>query len=71
MALVGDDVAALERVVRERFRPHLVLAGGRPATCRCSQGREPVDGAAAAYVCEHFTCRRPVTEPEALAALLD
>jgi uncharacterized protein YyaL (SSP411 family) len=28
------------------------------------------DGAATAYVCRHFTCERPVTTPDALAALL-
>src|SRR3954470_1391277 len=28
VALVGDDIGPLERVVRGRFRPHLVLAGG-------------------------------------------
>jgi uncharacterized protein YyaL (SSP411 family) len=39
VALVGDDRAALERVVREAFRPHLVLAGSPPARrpCRCSR----------------------------------
>jgi uncharacterized protein YyaL (SSP411 family) len=71
VALVGDGIEPLERVVRSRFRPHLVLAGGRADGVPLLAGREPVDGRAAAYVCEHFACRRPVTEPEDLAALLD
>jgi uncharacterized protein YyaL (SSP411 family) len=71
VALVGEDRAALERVVRETFRPHMVLAGGVPDGVPLLAGREPVDGRAAAYVCEHFTCRRPVTEPDELRALLD
>jgi uncharacterized protein YyaL (SSP411 family) len=71
VALVGEDRAALEAVVRETFRPHLVLAGGPADGVPLLEGREPVDGRAAAYVCEHFACLRPVTEPEALRALLD
>jgi uncharacterized protein len=70
VALVGDDCAPLERVVREAFRPHIVLAGGAPDGVPLLAGREPVDGRAAAYVCEHFVCRRPVTEPDELRALL-
>jgi uncharacterized protein YyaL (SSP411 family) len=75
VALVGEDLRALERVVRSEFRPHVVLAGTRhPQQANgvpLLEGRTPVDGRAAAYVCENFTCQRPVTEPEELAALLD
>jgi uncharacterized protein YyaL (SSP411 family) len=71
VALAGGDTAPLERVVRERFRPHLVLAGGEPDGVPLLEGRGPVDGRAAAYVCEQFVCKQPVTEPVELAALLD
>jgi uncharacterized protein YyaL (SSP411 family) len=76
VAIVGPEQSAapLLRVVRQSFRPHVVLAGavgGDAATIELLEGRHPVDGRAAAYVCERFACRVPVTEPEALAALLD
>jgi uncharacterized protein YyaL (SSP411 family) len=70
VALVGDDIAALARVVRGRFRPHLVLAGGAADGVPLLQDRTPVDGRPAAYVCEHFACKAPVTEPEELERLL-
>jgi uncharacterized protein YyaL (SSP411 family) len=70
VALVGPGLEPLERVVRSTFRPHVVLAGGEPDGVPLLAGREPVDGRAAAYVCERFACLRPVTEPEELAALL-
>ena len=71
VALVGDDREPLERVVREAFRPHVVLAGGASDGVPLLEGREPVDGRAAAYVCERFACRRPVTEPDELRMLLE
>jgi uncharacterized protein YyaL (SSP411 family) len=71
VALAGDDVSSLARVVRSAFRPHLVLAAGEPDGVPLMEGRTPVDGRPAAYVCERFACRQPVTEPEALAQLLD
>ena len=70
VALVGPDREPLERAVRARFRPHLVLAGGEPDGVPLLEGREPVDGRAAAYVCERFACQRPVTEAAELEALL-
>jgi uncharacterized protein len=70
VALVGDDTTALARVVRGRFRPHLVLAGGAADGVPLLQDRTPVNGRPAAYVCEHFACKAPVTEPEELERLL-
>ncbi len=70
VALVGDDLHPLERVVRGEFRPHLVVAGGVPDGVPLLQDRPPVDGRAAAYVCEQFACKAPVTEPEELERLL-
>ncbi len=78
VAIIGDDAAGagpLARAVRERFRPHLVLAGGPggaegDATAPLLAGRELVGGRAAAYVCEHFACQAPVTDAQALATLL-
>ena len=34
------------------------------------RGMKPVDGKPAAYVCENFTCKAPVTDPKALGELL-
>jgi uncharacterized protein YyaL (SSP411 family) len=70
VALVGDDLGPLSRAVRARFRPHVVVAGGPADGVPLLEGREPVDGRAAAYVCERFACRRPVTTAEELEALL-
>ncbi len=71
VALVGDDRAPLEEVVRDGFRPHVVLAGGEADGVPLLEGRSTVDGRAAAYVCERFACQRPVTEPDELRSLLD
>ena len=70
VALVGDDRGPLEQVVREAFRPHVVLAGGAADGVPLLEGRDPVEGRPTAYVCEQFACRAPVTEPRELEALL-
>ena len=66
----GQDAEALARVVRGEYRPHTVLAGGDADGVPLLEGREPVDGQPAAYVCEHFTCQAPVASPDELAAAL-
>ena len=57
---------ARARGALDSFRPHVVLAGGEADGVPLLEGREPVDGRAAAYVCERFMCQRPVTEPDEL-----
>jgi uncharacterized protein len=72
VAIVGpaEEAARLLEVVREAYRPHVVLAGGTPDGVPLLEGREAVGGHAAAYVCERFTCQAPVTSADALAAAL-
>src|SRR5262249_31137645 len=72
VALVGDELAPLAAVVRSGFRPHIVLAGGPEGSEEppLLAGRTTVEGAAAAYVCENFACKLPVSAPEELSALL-
>ncbi len=75
VAVVGAAAqrTPLVAVVREKLRPGVVLAGGDQADDAVGllAGRETIEGRAAAYVCEGFACRRPVTTPEELRALLD
>ena len=74
VAIVGPQPGrdALVAVVRGSLRPGVVLAGGQTgdAAVPVLEGREPIEGRAAAYVCEGFACRRPVTDPAALRRLL-
>ena len=77
LALAGpaDEVAALARVVRARLHPRLVLAGRADdapghSPVPLMEGRHAVDGRAAAYLCERFACRAPVTSAADLEALL-
>jgi uncharacterized protein YyaL (SSP411 family) len=71
VAVVGDG--PLTQALRSRYRPHQVLAGGDggPSVVPLLADRTLVDGKQAAYVCERFACQLPVTDVEALTALLD
>ena len=77
VAIVGDparpETAALIGVARRGHRPWQVLAASDdPAASAVSllHDRTAVGGHATAYVCRAFACRRPVTQPDELAAQL-
>jgi len=71
IVVTGPDPEPLLKVVRGRFLPNKVvaLADGK-AKIPLLEGREPVNGKAAAYVCENMACKKPVTDPAELEALL-
>ncbi len=81
VAVVGArgsaDTEALLDELRGRYLPTTTVAHLDPSASTAGaeipllMGREPVAGRAAAYVCERFACRRPVTEPAELAAELE
>ncbi|MBM3726472.1 MAG: thioredoxin domain-containing protein [Acidobacteria bacterium] len=73
VVIAGDAAESLLAEVRARFlpatavlRPSSALAELAPAVAAMT----PVEGRAAAYVCENFTCRLPVVTRAELAALL-
>ncbi|HEU4673603.1 MAG TPA: thioredoxin domain-containing protein [Candidatus Limnocylindrales bacterium] len=77
IAIVGDpDAAGTRRLLApavDGLRPYQVTAvGADPATTAVPLlgGRFALAGRPTAFVCRDFACRQPVTEPEALAALL-
>ncbi len=73
VAVVGPEAAALLAVVRERHRPHIVLAAApsqAPSAVALLSGRAALDGRATAYVCERFACQAPVSDPDALRSQL-
>jgi len=73
VAIVGvvDDprTLALVREVHQRWLPAGVLAWG-DAEVGLLHDRPLTEGRPTAYVCESFTCRMPVTEPDELVAAL-
>jgi uncharacterized protein YyaL (SSP411 family) len=72
IAIIGEPDDFLT-VIDDRYRPAMALAVDRESggSVPLVAGRARVDGRPAAYVCEGFTCQTPVTEPEALAELID
>jgi uncharacterized protein YyaL (SSP411 family) len=74
IAIVGDgSTGPLVGVVRQRYRPRLVVAAGdgSASVVPLLNDRPLVNGAPAAYVCERFVCQLPVTDVQALESLLN
>ena len=78
IAIVGEpteaDTRALLKVARDGFRPNQVIAvSADPAESAVPllHDRERLDGAATAYLCRGFACRRPTTDPGELASQLE
>ena len=74
----APETKALLREVHRHFLPKTVvfLADGAEGQKYLDEKNEairamsPIDGKPAAYVCENFTCKAPVTDPKALSELL-
>ena len=72
VAVVGPPQAletrALLQAAHARFLPNLTVVGRAPDTDTAGlpllEGRDPVDGRPAAYVCRSYACYLPVTDPE-------
>ncbi len=69
----ASDTRALLAAARTRYRPNQVIAlSPQPSASAVPllHERSMIDGAATAYVCRGFACRRPTTDPAALARQL-
>ena len=74
----NPDTKALLQEVHRHFIPNkvLILADGGEGQKYLGENNEairamsPIDGKPAAYVCENFTCKAPVTDAKALSELL-
>jgi uncharacterized protein YyaL (SSP411 family) len=68
VAIVGTDAADIQPLLAEtwrRYLPNKVVApsfSGQSEGVPLLENRPLVNGLATAYVCEHFTCKQPVTD---------
>lgn len=80
IALAGDrkdaGTRALLDIVHQTYVPNKVVAladgqGAGPIRMPLLEGKQCVNGRAAAYVCSHFTCREPAVSPQQLREQLE
>jgi uncharacterized protein YyaL (SSP411 family) len=63
IAVVGPADSEVARAALRGFDPNAVVAFGPSEDVPLLAGKDFVDGRPAVYVCEHFACRAPVTDP--------
>jgi hypothetical protein len=73
----ADDTQAMLRTVRAEYVPDKVVLlrppGDAPPITEIagySEAQQPVDEQATAYVCQHFACEQPTTDPDLLRTML-
>ena len=81
IAIIGEPQSPatrlLKREVWQRYLPNKVIAAARPDDPSAVEiipmlrGRSTPDEHPIAYVCEHYVCKKPVTNPSELAAQLE
>ncbi len=72
------DTKEMLNVIRSRFLPNAVVLlhqsgdAGKPIEVLMPfiKNQSPFDGKATAYICENYSCKQPVTDPEKLAEML-
>jgi uncharacterized protein YyaL (SSP411 family) len=66
IAVVGPADSEVARAALEPFEPNAVVAFGPAEGVPLLEGKDYVDGSPAVYVCERFSCQRPVTDASEL-----
>jgi uncharacterized protein YyaL (SSP411 family) len=61
IAVIGPPDADVARAALAPFEPNTVVAFGPSDDVPLLQGKGPVDGRPAVYVCENFACQAPMT----------
>ncbi len=74
--VVDDDTRAMLREVQTRFNPNKVLClvseedPAKRFQSPLTEGKSAIKGRPAVYICENFTCKRPITDLNSLRSAL-